>query len=71
MPPVIGRKIRAPDLHTQRARVVLDRFGAHQPGDAHERGKRSVIAQGRLYRGNAVVDFLPARSIGMLFMLSG
>ena len=60
MPPVVRRKIGAPDLNALRGQIVLDSVGAQQAGDTKERGKCgvSVVPKGRLHRCNPVVDLL-------------
>ncbi len=52
MAPVVGRKISAPGHDAPGGEILLDTFGAQQPGNAEERRHRAGIAQ----RGGGVVD---------------
>src|ERR1700738_3112849 len=59
MPPVVCRKIGAPDLDALGGEIVLDAIGAREAGDTEERGKCSVIPERGLHRCYSVVDLLP------------
>src|SRR5258705_3154199 len=56
MPPVVRRKISAPDLDALGGEIVLDAIGAREAGDAKERGKRGVIPERGLHRCYSLVD---------------
>ena len=64
MAPVDGRKIRAPELETLRARVVFNGVGAHQAGDAQERRKGRVAARsGEIPLAGRIAAGLPVEAI--------
>ncbi len=58
-PPVVGRKICAPDLDTERRQIVLDGPGAPQARHPEERRKPTAIAKRCRNRGYPIVDLGP------------
>ncbi len=58
MAPVVGQKIRAPELEALRGHILLDRFGAKQAWNPKERRKLGGVAERRRRRGDARVNLL-------------
>ena len=58
MPPVVGRKIGAPDLDAFGCGIFLDDFGAAEAGNAEERRRRGAVAERCGHRRDAVLDLL-------------